>query len=100
MKKFVIERDLPGAGKLTAEELEGISRKSCDVLLRMGPSIQWLESYVTDDKIYCVYAAVDASLLREHGRLGEFPVTHVAEVARMIGPETTGPDYAPGVPSS
>ena len=73
MKKFVIERELPGAGKLSSEELQGISQKSCDVLQEMGPSIQWIESYVTADKIFCVYLAANEEQLREHAKLGGFP---------------------------
>jgi len=88
MPKYVIERELPGAGKLTADELHGISGKSCDVLRGMGPSIQWVESYVTDDKIYCVYIAPDEALVREHARQGGFPANKVSAVRAMIDPTT------------
>ena len=96
MKRFVIERDMPGAGKLTAEELQGIAQTSCGVLYEMGPKIQWIESYVTDDKVYCVYAAPEEAMVREHAKLGGFPVTHVAEVQSVINPATAGRDYQPG----
>ena len=88
MPKYVIERDLPGAGKLTTDELHGISGKSCDVLRGLGPSIQWVESYVTDDKIYCVYIAPDEALVREHARQGGFPANKVSAVRAMIDPTT------------
>ena len=88
MPKFVIERDLPGAGSLTAEQLAGISQKSCAVLDGLGPKIQWIQSYVTDDKIYCVYIAPNADLVREHARLGGFPANSVAEVKTIIDPTT------------
>ncbi len=96
MKKFIIERELPGAGNLSAEDLKNISQKSCGVLVEMGPSIQWLESYVTGDKIYCVYVAQNEDQLREHAKRGEFPADRVTQVATMIGPETVGPDFVPG----
>lgn len=88
MPKYVIEREIPGAGKLSAAELKGISAKSCGVLSALGPSIQWVESYVTGDKIYCVYIAPDEALVREHARQGGFPANKVSEVARMIDPTT------------
>ena len=88
MPKFVIERDLPGAGKLTAEQLQGMSSKSCSVLNALGPQIQWLQSYVTDDKIYCVYIAPNADLVREHAARGGFPANRVSEVRNMIDPTT------------
>ena len=88
MPKFVIEREIPGAGKLTAQELKGIAQKSCGVLSKMGPSIQWLQSYVTDDKIYCVYIAPNEALVREHARQGGFPANRVSEVKTMIDPTT------------
>ncbi len=88
MPKFVIERDLPGAGKLTPQDLQGISQKSCGVLSGMGPQIQWLQSYVTDDKIYCVYIAPNAEMVREHAKLGGFPANRVSEVKRVIDPTT------------
>lgn len=88
MPKYVIERDIPGAGKLTAEQLNGISQKSCNVLKALGPRIQWVESYVTDDKIYCVYIAPDEALVREHAKQGGFPANRVSEIRRMIDPTT------------
>lgn len=88
MPKFVIERELPGAGALNAEQLKGISQKSCSVLQGMGPQIQWVESFVTDNKIYCVYVAPDEAAVREHARQGGFPANSVAQVRRMIDPTT------------
>ncbi|HZL70229.1 MAG TPA: DUF4242 domain-containing protein [Candidatus Limnocylindrales bacterium] len=88
MPKYVIERDIPGAGKLTAAELQGISQKSCGVLQKLGPQIQWVESYVTDDKVYCVYIASDERLVREHAKLGGFPANRISEVKRIIDPTT------------
>jgi Protein of unknown function (DUF4242) len=88
MPKFVIERDLPGAGKLTPQQLQEISGKSCGVLHAMGPQIQWVQSYVTDDKIYCVYIAPDEKAVREHAKRGGFPANRVSEVRTMIDPTT------------
>jgi len=88
MPKFVIEREIPGAGALSADQLKGISQKSCSVLQGMGPKIQWVESFVTDDKIYCVYVAPDEGTVREHARQGGFPANSVAQVRRMIDPTT------------
>jgi cell division inhibitor SulA len=88
MPKYVIERDIPGAGKLTAEELHSISQKSCGVLQKLGPQIQWIESYVTDNKIYCIYIAPDEKLVREHAKQGGFPANRVSEVRRIIDPTT------------
>lgn len=88
MPKYVIERSIPGAGNLSAGELEGISRKSCSVLGKMGPQIQWVQSYVTSDKIYCVYIAPDAEMIREHARQGGFPANSVSEVKTIIDPTT------------
>ena len=88
MPKFVIERTIPGAGSLTKEQLKAISQTSCGVLKSLGPTIQWEQSYVTDDKIYCVYSAPNAEMIREHARLGGFPADSVQEVRTMIGPET------------
>jgi hypothetical protein len=90
MPKFVIEREIPGAGALTPEQLKAISQASCSVLTSMGPQIQWLESFVTDDKIYCVYIAPDESTVREHARLGQFPANSVSEVRTIIDPTTAG----------
>ena len=88
MPKFVIEREIPGAGKLSNEELHAISQKSCGVLSAMGPQIQWVQSYVTDDKIYCVYMAPDAEMVAEHARRGGFPADRISEVKSVIGPAT------------
>jgi hypothetical protein len=88
MPKFVIERNLPGAGKLTAEQLQGISQTSCGVLNQLGPKIQWVQSYVTDDKIYCVYIAPSAKEVLEHAQKGGFPANVVAEVRTIIDPTT------------
>ena len=88
MPKYLIEREITGAGKLTPEDLRGISQKSCGVLRSLGPQIQWLESYVTDDKVYCVYIAPDEATVREHARLGGFPANRVSEIKGMIDPTT------------
>lgn len=88
MKTYVIEREIPGAGKLTAEQLKGISQTSCTVLKEMGPKIQWIHSYVTGDKIYCIYKAESADLVREHAKKGGFPANSVNEVATVISPAT------------
>ena len=90
MPQFVIERTIPGAGSLTAEQLKAISQTSCGVLKQLGPAIQWEHSYVTDDKIYCVYSAPNAEMIREHARLGGFPAESVQEVRMVIGPATAG----------
>ena len=86
MPKYVIERELPGAGQLTGDQLREISEKSCAVLSNMGPQIQWLESFVTDDKIYCVYVAPSEALVREHARQGGFPANRVSRVRAVIDP--------------
>lgn len=88
MPKYVIEREIPGAGKLTAEQLQGISQKSCGVLQGLGPKIQWVESYVTDDKVYCVYIAPNEALVREHAKQGGFPANRVSEIRTVIDPTT------------
>jgi cell division inhibitor SulA len=88
MPKYIIERDIPGAGQLTGDQLQGISQKSCGVLKKLGSQIQWVESYVTDDKVYCVYLAPNAELIREHAKQGGFPANRVSEVRRMIDPTT------------
>jgi Protein of unknown function (DUF4242) len=88
MPKFVIEREIPGAGKLAGKELQAISQKSCSVLNAMGPQIQWVHSYVTDDKIYCIYNAPDAEAIREHARKGGFPANVVSRVRTIIDPTT------------
>ena len=89
MPKFVIERELPGAGKLSPAELQAISQKSCGVLSKMGPKIQWLQSYVTDDKIYCVYIAPDEATVREHATQGGFPANRVSRISTVIDPTTS-----------
>ena len=86
MPKYVIERDIPGAGKLSPAELRSISQRSCTVLDRLGPSIQWVRSYVSDDRIYCVYIAPDEELLREHANQGGFPVSRISRVRTVIDP--------------
>ena len=91
MPKFVIEREIPGAGKLAPQELKAISQKSCGVLQDMGPRIQWLQSYVTDNKIYCVYLAPDEQSVREHAKRGGFPANAVARVHTVIDPVTAEP---------
>jgi hypothetical protein len=88
MPKYVIEREIPGAGKLSAQELKAISQKSCGVLSHLGPQIQWLQSYVTGDKIYCVYIAPNEALVREHAKQCGFPANCVSEVAAVIDPTT------------
>ncbi|HZT44274.1 MAG TPA: DUF4242 domain-containing protein [Chthonomonadaceae bacterium] len=88
MPKYVIERELPGAGSLSSQQLEQISQKSCSVLRDLGPQIQWVQSYVTDNKIYCIYIAPDAEMIREHARQGGFPADSVSEVRAVIDPTT------------
>ena len=88
MPKYIIERQIPGAGKLSASDLKAISQKSCGVLRNMGPQIQWIHSYVTDDKIYCVYVAPDEASVREHATQGGFPANVVARVHTVIEPVT------------
>lgn len=88
MPKFVIEREITGAGKLPKNELQAISQKSCSVLKEMGPQIQWVQSYVTDDKIYCVYIAPDEAAVRAHAQKGGFPANKVSRVRTMIDPTT------------
>ena len=88
MPKFVIERDIPGAGKLTPAELKSVSQKSCGVLSSLGPSVQWVQSFVTEDKVYCVYNAKDESLIRRHAELGGFPANRIARVMAIIDPTT------------
>jgi hypothetical protein len=86
MPKFIIEREIAGAGKLSAADLQGISATSCGVLRDLGPQIQWVESFVTDDKIYCIYIAPDEALVREHARRGGFPANKVSQVRSRIDP--------------
>ena len=88
MPKYIIEREIPGAGALSAEELHGISQKSCGVLSALGPQIQWVQSYVTDDKIYCIYIAPNEEMIREHAKQGGFPANKVSQVANIIDPIT------------
>lgn len=88
MPRYVIEREIPGAGKLTAAELQGISQKSCGVLQGMGPKIQWVESFVTDDKVYCVYIAPNEAAVREHAQKGGFPANKISQVRNVISPTT------------
>ena len=88
MPKFVIEREIPGAGSLSPADLHAISQKSCSVLNAMGPQIHWVESFVTDDKIYCVYVAPSEDAVREHARQGGFPANRVSRVRAMIDPTT------------
>jgi len=91
MPKYVIEREIPGAGKLSAAELQAISQKSCGVLQDLGPDVQWVHSYVTGDKVYCVYNAANEGLVREHARRGGFPANVVARVRTVIDPLTAEP---------
>ena len=86
MPKYIIEREIPGAGKLSEAELKGIAQKSCGVLDKLGPRIQWVESYVTGDKIYCVYVAPNEQLIREHARQVGFPANSISEIKRIIDP--------------
>ena len=88
MPKYVIEREIPEAGKLSAEQLQAISQKSCAVLENLGPKIQWIQSYVTDDKIYCVYIAPNEEMVREHAKQGGFPANRVSEIKQVIDPTT------------
>jgi hypothetical protein len=88
MPKFLIEREIPGAGELSSEQLQAISQKSCGVLQNMGPQIQWVQSYVTGDKVYCVYIAPDEAMVREHAAQGGFPANRVSEIKSVIDPTT------------
>jgi hypothetical protein len=88
MKTYVIEREIPGAGKLSPEQLKGISQTSCGVLKEMGPRIEWIHSYVTGDKIFCIYKAENEDLIREHAKKGGFPANKISEVGTVISPET------------
>jgi hypothetical protein len=88
MPKYLIEREIPGAGRLSAQDLQAISQKSCGVLRNMGPQIQWVQSYVTDDKVYCVYIAPNEAMVREHANQGGFPANRISEVKTMIDPAT------------
>jgi hypothetical protein len=88
MPKYIIEREIPGAGKLSADELRGASEKSCSVLQRLGPQIQWLQSYVTGDKLYCVYIAPNEEMIRKHAQEGGFPANRISEIKTVIDPTT------------
>jgi hypothetical protein len=88
MPKYIIERDIPGAGQLTQAELQGISQKSCGVLRDMGPRIQWLQSYVTGDKVYCIYIADNEQAIREHAEKGGFPANRIEQITTIIDPTT------------
>ena len=88
MPKYVIEREMPGLGKLTAQELQAASQKSCRVLQKLGPQVQWLESFVTDDKLYCIYISPNEEMIREHARQGGFPANRISAVRSMIDPTT------------
>jgi hypothetical protein len=88
MPKYLIEREIPGAGRLTPEELQGVSQKSCSVLNRLGPQIQWVQSYVTDDKVYCVYIAPSKEIIRRHAEEGGFPANRISEIRTVIDPTT------------
>ncbi|MBS1212129.1 MAG: hypothetical protein H6R26_745 [Proteobacteria bacterium] len=88
MPKYIIERNIPEAGKLSPEELQGISQKSCSVLRNLGPEIQWIESYVTDDKVYCVYIAPNEDIIREHASQGGFPANSIRQIRSRIDPTT------------
>ncbi len=90
MPRYVIERELPGAGKFSSADLQGISKKSCSVLDELGPQIQWVESYVTEDKIYCVYDAPNKEIIKEHADKGGFPANRIEEIKNMISPATAG----------
>ena len=88
MPKYIIEREIPGAGKLTGEQLQAVSQKSCGVIRNLGPQIQWIESYVTDDKLYCIYLSPNEDMIFEHAKQGGFPANRVSQVRRMIDPTT------------
>jgi hypothetical protein len=88
MPKYIIEREIPGAGSLAYRELQDISQKSCGILCEMEPKIQWVESYVTDDKVYCIYIAPDEETVREHAEKGGFPVNRISQIRSMIDPTT------------
>ena len=88
MPRYVIERDIPDAGKLSTQELQAISQKSCGVLQNLGPQIQWVQSYVTDDKVYCVYIAPNKEMVQEHADQGGFPANRISEVRSVIDPTT------------
>ncbi len=88
MPKYVIEREVPGAGNMSVTDLQGISQKSCSVLGKLGPQIQWVQSYVTDNKIYCIYIAPNEEIIREHAKQGGFPANSISEIKTVIDPTT------------
>ena len=88
MPKYIIEREIPGAGKLTPAELQGVAQKSCSILKNLGPQIQWVESYVTDEKVYCVYLAPSEAMIREHAEQGGFPANSIRQIRTVIDPAT------------
>ncbi len=88
MPKFLIEREISGAGKLSPTDLQAISQKSCGILTELGPQIQWVESFVTENKIYCIYVAPNEEMIREHARRGGFPADRISQVSTVIGPTT------------
>jgi hypothetical protein len=89
MPKFVIEREIPGAGELSPQELQGVSQKSCSVLRELGPQIQWVQSYVTDEKIYCIYISPDEETIRKHTQMGGFPANRISQIRSIIDPTTS-----------
>ena len=91
MPKYVIEREIPGAGNLSPQELQSVSQTSCNVLRKMGPDIQWVQSYVTGDKVYCIYIAPNEEMIREHAREGGFPANSISEIKTTIDPTTSEP---------
>ena len=91
MPKYVIERELPGAGKLSPQQLQAVSQTSCGVLRKLGPEIQWVQSYVTQDKIYCIYIAPNEALIKQHATQGGFPANRISEITSMIDPTTAEP---------
>ena len=91
MPKYVIERELPGAGQLSPQQLQAVSQTSCGVLRKLGPEIQWIHSYVTQEKIYCIYLAPNEALIREHASQGGFPTNRISEITSMIDPTTAEP---------
>ena len=88
MPKYLIEREIPGAGQMSASDLQAISRRSCEVIKNLGPELQWVESFVTDDKVYCIYFAPDAELIRKHAEQGGFPANRISEIKGIIDPAT------------
>src|SRR6185503_5400776 len=91
MPKYLIEREIPGAGDLSPDQLQGVAQTSCDVLRKLGPEIQWVQSYVTGDKVYCVYIAPNEEIIREHAKQGGFPANRISEISTIIDPTTLEP---------